>query len=679
MCKNKRLVLILILIIIFITPLILIAAEDQSNTIESKNKNQNQNQIKAAAVKLYEDALLYSENGIYLKALDLLQSALKINPYYRDCYIAIANVYSKTNEVDSAIFYLQKVINIDPYYEKSYFNLACVYIDNNNYDSALIYINKAIDLNNKNIDYRFLAMECLLNVDSNFDTFIKHYEFIEKFEPNHSMNQYLYGKYLEKKKDFENAKAAYQKALNLLPTIPQPNLALGELFAAENRIDEAIEYYEAALKDKQTQKRAQLQLAKLYAITKKYDNLIKLWDVQPNNALNAYHLGLAYYKKAIALIDSEKGNDAKQQFEKAYIYLSAVLRLNNEDELARNLLEKIAIRLREQGDKERNNLADYHKIRGLKMLYENGKQLPALFELKTAIKLNSLDIEPRLELAKYYQKKMFFNSAISEYKNIIDIDRTNIFAKDNADILTYNFEKTNKDLLKFLNNQQMLDIEKTKYILQIQNNLNEILHANISEIFSEWLLQFSELNDNFEFVLAPRHYQKIEDLERFARTIDADGIITINLKETEKIIKTKINIYSLYELKETQGLANERIRRANALNIQNNISEYSGNSALLKTCARIFEIIENATIPIGKIKQILPYRAIVNLGWRNGLTKTAELKVFSRQPEKDAFIGKIKVLDLTENYAICDISDKNVMDTIKLNDLAQVIRETPKK
>ncbi|HPG31180.1 MAG TPA: hypothetical protein PLQ81_10385 [bacterium] len=392
----------------------------------------------------------------------------------------------------------------------------------------------------------------------------------------------------------------------------------------------------------------------------------------PSYYLNAYHIGAAYYYQAMILLSDDRIDPANNLLERSLFYFKSALRLNPDDELTRNMIEKILLRMSPANSAERKEFSEFRKLSGLYFLYDNGKINEALLELYKSIKLNPQDVQNRLELAKFYQKSNLIQSAISEYEKIMDINASDLYAKDNLELLKYNYESMEPALSEFIRGNQNSKQNALKIAVKISSNLYSIRHSNIFSYFEETLQNLSGLNLKFEFYYVPVQFEEIENIEQYARTINADGIVIMNLFETDNQIKTSLKIYSITGIKKNAVYSVERIRRGLDLTFNEDKIVFEGKNKFLRTAVAVFNRINSNFNAIGTVQKLSNYKVIINLGALQGIKKSDKLKVVSRQADKDVFKGEIIVSDLNENYCICQIKDMNVLNSIKAGDVSYI-------
>ena len=625
--------------------------------------------------KILRDAQIYFDNGLYVKSLELAESVLKINPNFKECHNLIGLIYQKTDNSDSAEYYFKKSIFFDSNYRKSLYDLANLYMFEDRFDSALALITQALKTEPKNPEYISALMKCYLELN-NVDKFLSGYELMEKIHPDYSISKYLYAKYIEKTGKTEEAKKYYFEAAKreYLPFIPEPYVSLANLYLKENNIPEAKNFYEEAMKYPKTEKTALIQLAKIYNSSEQYDKTIKLWEMPPSYYLNAYHIGAAYYYQAMILLSDDRIDPANNLLERSLFYFKSALRLNPDDELTRNMIEKILLRTSPVNSAERKEFAEFRKLNGLYFLYDNGKTDEALLELYKSIRLNPQDVQNRLELAKFYQKRNLVQSAISEYERIMDINAADLYVKDNLELLKYNYESMDPVLSEFIKGNQTSKKNALKIAVKISSKLYSIQHSNIAAYFEETFQNLSGLNLKFEFYYVPVQFEEIENIEQYARTINADGIVIINLFENDNKIKTSLKIYSITGIKKNAVYSVDRIRRGLDLTVNEDKLVFEGKNKLLRTAVSVFNKINSNFDAIGTVRKLLNYKVIVNLGILQGVKKTDKLKVVSRQADKDIIKGEIIVSDINENYCICQIKDMNVLNSIKAGDVSYITK-----
>ena len=158
-------------------------------------------------------AVYYQQEQNYLKALELYNEALQLNPAHARTYNNRSLIYQELGNKDKAIEGFLKSIRLDPGYGKPYNNMGLVYYQEGNYSSAVANFEKAISLSENNLEsYNNLAI--------------------------------VY----KKTNRLQDAKALYQKILTRAPSHAEASYNLAILLEHEGNIDADVTDYQRFVK-----------------------------------------------------------------------------------------------------------------------------------------------------------------------------------------------------------------------------------------------------------------------------------------------------------------------------------------------------------------------------------------------------------------------------------------------
>ncbi|MBV4358168.1 OmpA family protein [Pinibacter aurantiacus] len=88
--------------------------------ISSVNAQFDPNKVDKKAAQLYSKALELAQGDEFVKSIQVLKDAIKIDPSFEDAYLSIAGMYGQLKVYDSAILYYEKARSIDASYFQDY-------------------------------------------------------------------------------------------------------------------------------------------------------------------------------------------------------------------------------------------------------------------------------------------------------------------------------------------------------------------------------------------------------------------------------------------------------------------------------------------------------------------------------------------------------------------------------
>jgi tetratricopeptide (TPR) repeat protein len=297
-------------------------------------------------VELYpEDPAVYVRRGVFYgaggrlpDAEKNLRKALELNADQRDAQGVLTGLYMQQKRYDEA---LRLCATQRQRLEKQPAALAFVeYLEGRIYSArgeggkALQHFEKAIELD-PNILGAYEAMAQIHFQEKRIEQARKQYESIVAKNPRHVAGYMALGTIYDQLGDWKKAEEAYRKALSIDKEFaPAANNLAWTLIEGGGNIDEALGYAQSA-KQKMPKNAAvmdtlgwiyYLKGSTLSAVAELQDAV----QVEGNNALIHYHLGVAYHK-------NNQLDRAKESLEKA-LALSQVFK---DAEKARNLLKEI--------------------------------------------------------------------------------------------------------------------------------------------------------------------------------------------------------------------------------------------------------------------------------------------------------------------------------------------------
>ncbi len=134
----------------------------------------NRTVINKKAVKLYQDAMVQSDDEHLKESIQLLEAAVKIDPNYADAWLSIAGMNGQLKNYDEAVRNYEKARNVDSVYFREYnlsysINLA----GQGHFEKALEAVNEFLSIVNLNEtsrkagNYRKRCFEFAVNYQKN--------------------------------------------------------------------------------------------------------------------------------------------------------------------------------------------------------------------------------------------------------------------------------------------------------------------------------------------------------------------------------------------------------------------------------------------------------------------------------------------------------------------------------
>ena len=151
--------------------------------------------------------------------------------------------------------------------------------------------------------------------------------------------------------DFEQAEKAYNKSIELNPTIPQAYINLSDLYYKNNELGNSIGTLERGTYEMEDNMVLAHMLARVYLEDSRYDMAIveleKVLDKEPENYDAYYDLGRVYFELGdyeAAISNFENVIEYKEDNEFLYYYLAQSYEGNNEiDKAISNYLKAVTV------------------------------------------------------------------------------------------------------------------------------------------------------------------------------------------------------------------------------------------------------------------------------------------------------------------------------------------------
>lgn len=175
----------------------------------------------------------------------------------------LAMTYVRAGDQQKAQQEYQRALKENPDKVSFYLGLAKLYMKQQRYEDARQMADKAVEFQKDPGPLKGFLLAL----------------FTQSKKPSHppfsaSRPYMALGKLAVSQHDDEEAKARFQKAIELAPDSSRPHIALGQLFAAEKQMELAIEQYRQAIHNQPKRSRPHLQLAKFFKKQNRIDDAI---------------------------------------------------------------------------------------------------------------------------------------------------------------------------------------------------------------------------------------------------------------------------------------------------------------------------------------------------------------------------------------------------------------------
>ncbi len=460
--------------------------------------------------------LLKDKNILHIKIIPHKTVSEKLIYYYA---LAMFDIYNKNFQ--DAENYLLKALQLD---ENSYFlnyKLATFYLHFGKIDKAVHFCEKALLIKP---DYE-KAHELLASIyaaTNNIKGAINEYKTLLKYKPENPIFLLNYGLFLLKADEFEDAKSAFKKIIK--SKNPKYKIMgfyyLGKVYAKISLYNDAIKYFQKAIKLKPDFTRA-------------------------------------YYD--IALVYELKGNDKK-----AYKYYLKILKIDPENILAR---EKV-VRYLVKNNNLKGALKHLKKLKELEGDNINVNIKLALIYMEIKEYRHAIDI---LSQFKEYPKAQYYlcscylkigkpENAVKIFKNIDPV--SNYYIESGILIVNYfidekKFKKALDVYLELLHNLKTRNLKIYKFGLYLFDKAKDYKRAvkfiqeaikdypNISEFYFYQGLFYDKLHQLDNVIKSMK--KAIEVNPKNADALNYLGytyaVRNIHLKEAEKLVKRALKIH----------------------------------------------------------------------------------------------------------------------------------------
>ena len=290
----------------------------QANPFISKALEKNPNLFQA---RLIMADIHFRQNDLYL-AQDHIQKAIKQSPKHYNANILLGNIKLADKQYSMAKAIFEELIELNPENPAAYYRLGLVNRTENNPEKALKNFNAALEINPNLMDV-FSNLIAVLAGQKEYSTAIARCDDqLKKVSDSPIIDSVilnLKGNLLLSAQKTEQGKTTLKQAIDKNPGYLAPYMSLARVLVKENKLDDAIELYQALIKNRPDQASPHGLIGNLYEQQKKYD------------------LAEAHYKNALDI----NSNYIPAANNLAFLYAQQGKELNKALDLARQAKEKV--------------------------------------------------------------------------------------------------------------------------------------------------------------------------------------------------------------------------------------------------------------------------------------------------------------------------------------------------
>jgi tetratricopeptide (TPR) repeat protein len=265
--------------------------------------------------------------GRHAEALDMISKAIALNDRVADFHCNMGIVLFALGRLQEAVAHYARAITLEPGHVLSYNNFGNALIELGRPQEAEARLRRAIELKPDYAETHY-SLGNILRMTARYEEAIAHYKQSVAGRPDFADAWNNMGAALVERGDFDAARDAFQKAVELDPTrvVYHKNLALTKRFKSD---DPQLAVMEELARNVSVPEREQIDLqfalGKAYADLKQHDrsfqHLRRAIELKPDYAEAHYTLGYAlaeqgklddavvYYRRALALAPNANGHN----------------------------------------------------------------------------------------------------------------------------------------------------------------------------------------------------------------------------------------------------------------------------------------------------------------------------------------------------------------------------------
>lgn len=219
--------------------------------------------------------------GKYAESIPYFQKAIDMDPLYPDPHNNIAVAYAAVGKIDDGIKALQQALRINPYHPEGYNNLASFLIQKKEYAEAEKALGNALRLRPHYGKAFFNMGRVYLEQGLQEKAWENFKKCCTQADLDNDLGFNAYGQASVMVKKYDEAIAAYRKAIELNPQNTESMFGLGNAYFLSQKYDQAIKTYEHLLQLNPREGRAWYNLAETYFNNKNYPKALQCYEKLP--------------------------------------------------------------------------------------------------------------------------------------------------------------------------------------------------------------------------------------------------------------------------------------------------------------------------------------------------------------------------------------------------------------
>gem|GEM_PF-1484935 len=214
--------------------------------------------------ELYNEGCAAMKSRDLNKAIERLESALKLKPDMAEAHANLGVCYMMRGDRQKQIYHFEEATRLKPGMPDVHYNLGLAYSDAMRYQEAIREFDKAIELNPSLTDAHF-KLGTVLYKTRNFADAAAEFQRCVELSPKRFEAYLNLGSCCLKIKDVEGATEGFQKAVQLKPDSAEANYSLGIAYMKSERYGQAYTLFQTALKLNPAHPQARVMMKELEA------------------------------------------------------------------------------------------------------------------------------------------------------------------------------------------------------------------------------------------------------------------------------------------------------------------------------------------------------------------------------------------------------------------------------
>ena len=257
----------------------------------SKKKKTRSQSISNDYRALLSQAVKNHQLGLLDQAIPLYRQILSVHPNFADANHLLGVAMHAYGDLEEAVNYIKRAIKLVPDRSSFHNNLGNLYKDLNLMDEAVVSLRRAIIYDKNNATYH-INLGNVLNQMGRYEESGPHLKKAAKLQPNSpEVHNNLGLLYQEGHDQLNLASDSFLRAISLRPEYPEALYNLGNVFAQQFRLKEAVDSFQKAINLKPDYLEALINLGNTFTQQEK-----------PNRAIHCYKEALKIFPKHAELL-----------------------------------------------------------------------------------------------------------------------------------------------------------------------------------------------------------------------------------------------------------------------------------------------------------------------------------------------------------------------------------------